>query len=48
MSGSDLKELRNAAGMKALTRAVSQGQTEAAVGVEDFKAALAERTYDPS
>ena len=48
MSGSDLKELRNSAGMKALTRAVSQGQTEAAVGIEDFKAALAERTYDPS
>jgi transitional endoplasmic reticulum ATPase len=44
MSGADLKAIRNAAGMKALTRAARQGTTgEAAVEREDFLAALAER-----
>ena len=45
MSGADLKSLRNAAGMKALTRAARAGVAsgEAAVLREDFVAALAER-----
>ncbi len=44
LSGADLKGIRNAAGMKALTRAASGGRTgEAAVAGEDFLAALAER-----
>ena len=44
MSGADLKAIRNAAGMKALTRAARDGvASEAAVDREDFLAALAER-----
>ncbi len=44
MSGADLKAIRNAAGMKALTRAARGGDAgEAAVAQEDFVAALAER-----
>ncbi|MHB8508858.1 MAG: AAA family ATPase [Candidatus Dormibacteria bacterium] len=44
MSGADLKAIRNAAGMKALTRAAKEGGgTEASVGREDFSAALTER-----
>jgi len=44
MSGADLKGIRNAAGMKALTRAARSGTAgEAAVGSDDFLAALAER-----
>jgi transitional endoplasmic reticulum ATPase len=44
MSGADLKAIRNAAGMKALTRAARGGAAgDAAVAREDFLAALAER-----
>jgi len=44
MSGADLKGVRNAAGMKALTRAARGGSAgEAAVAGDDFLAALAER-----
>jgi transitional endoplasmic reticulum ATPase len=44
MSGADLKAIRNAAGMKALTRAARGGATaDAAVAREDFLSALAER-----
>jgi transitional endoplasmic reticulum ATPase len=44
MSGADLKGIRNAAGMKALTRAARSGNAdEAAVAGDDFLAALAER-----
>lgn len=45
MSGADLKSLRNAAGMKALTRAARGGDTAgAAVSQADFAAALAQRS----
>ncbi|HEV7679891.1 MAG TPA: AAA family ATPase [Candidatus Dormibacteraeota bacterium] len=44
MSGADLKAIRNAAGMKALTRAARNGGAgDAAVSREDFLTALAER-----
>jgi transitional endoplasmic reticulum ATPase len=44
MSGADLKAIRNAAGMKALTRAARGGSAaDAAVAHEDFLSALAER-----
>jgi transitional endoplasmic reticulum ATPase len=41
MSGADLKRLRDAAGMKALTRAARQGGNEpVAIGMDDFAAAV--------
>jgi len=45
MSGAHLKQVRNSAGMKALSRAAVEGGSDAAVTAADFAAALTERGF---